>query len=294
MDKKTSTSTMKKSTTRPRTSTTANSKTSGTSRPSSGTTRPSSGTTRPSSGTTRPSSGTTRPSSGTTRPSSGTARASSSASTTRSTSRTGHLIGSADRRAVFKKCTENNLDDRKKYEVSNVKYDDAKLSQSQMQSIIKWALDKWKTKGDVDFNLKTYKGMKTLEEELLCRFLRPSELIRLMYMMDMSIFIREVTVPIKPTISAEDIVGHLGAHAYTLTKKFDLLYVWYHSEGNKLVMYAVEHGYKGGEGKGKIERAIKFLEGKGFVNPDKSIVWKMKHTPVQPGSAADKHLKNLT
>jgi len=195
---------------------------------------------------------------------------------------------------VFKKCTENNLDDRKKYEVSNVKYDDAKLSQSQMQSIIKWALDKWKTKGDVYFNLKTYKGMKTLEEELLCRYLRPSELIRLMYMMDMSIFIREVTVPIKPTISAEDIVGHLGAHAYALTKKFDLLYVWYHSEGNKLVMYAVEHGYKGGEGKGKIERAIKFLEGKGFVNTDKSIVWKMKHTPVQPGSAADKHLKNLT
>eukprot|EP00798_Chlamydomonas_sp_ICE-L_P029874 gene29874-biopygen11610 len=173
---------------------------------------------------------------------------------------TGHLIGSADRQDVFKKCTENNLDDRKKYEVSNVKYDDAKLSRSQMQSIIKWALYKWKTEGAVDFNLKTYDGMKTLEEELLCRFLRPSELIRLMSMMGTSIFIRKVTVPIKPTISAGDIVGHLGAHAYALTKKFDLLYVWYHSEDNKLVMYAVEHGYKGGEGKGKIERAIKFLE----------------------------------
>lgn len=211
--------------------------------------------------------------------------------TTNTSTSTGRLLGSTARRDKFEQCVSTNMDDRKKYSVQDVKYDNVKLTPKQLGNIRDWASARWSK--NPSQQLMTHAGMMILEKELLCRFLRPSELIKLMTMMDETVFIHEVRVPILPEVHADDLVGAVGDNVYKMTKEYQLLYVWYHAKDHTLVMYAIEHGYKGKIAKKNIESAIKFLSQKKYVNKDRKVVWKMKSTPLRPGSEADEYMKKL-
>ena len=178
--------------------------------------------------------------------------------------------GSKERINLFTECAKKNNSARKKYEVNTVKYDNVKLSKQQKINIIEWIKQKWGKNVD---KLLTYKGMKAIQDELLCRFLRPSEIIDICNMLRLYPVINYATVPIVPDVNVSELLGRLGEKNIKMTEKFNLLYIWYHSSTNKMVIYATDEDSK--KAISNIKLAIDDIDKK-FIDNSKQIEWNSK------------------
>jgi len=176
--------------------------------------------------------------------------------------------GSKERINLFTECAKKNNSARKTYEVNTVKYDNVKLSKQQKINIIEWIKQKWGKNVD---KLLTYKGMKAIQDELLCRFLRPSEIIDICNMLRLYPVINYATVPIVPDVNVSELLGRLGEKNIKMTEKFNLLYIWYHSSTNKMVIYATDEDSK--KAISNIKLAISNIK---FIDNSKQIEWNSK------------------
>lgn len=168
-------------------------------------------------------------------------------------------VGTAKRQATFSNCANKNQTERQVYGVHDVKYTAVRLKKNQVNGVVEWARKNWKNE------LPTYKDMKDLEQNLLCRFLRPSELIKVMNELKRKCFIQEMEIKIQDDKKANELVGKEGRNMHDLTKNNGLLYVWYHKVGHKLVLYAVDKNENCKKAQNNLKKACSDLTLKGYV-----------------------------
>ena len=163
--------------------------------------------------------------------------------------------GSARRRQVFGECVVNNKDARGKWALDGVHYDNRKLSDEELRQVYSWAEDRWAGQGGVK-NLLSHKGQVELDQAILCRFMRPSELVRMMQQNGkpaVSVHVHEAAIPVdldalgkaaegkNSAAKAGAFVGALGSRLNTLTRKHGLLYMWYHHNSRVVMVYSVSN-----------------------------------------------------
>jgi len=117
----------------------------------------------------------------------------------------------------------------------------SKMTDKQLLSLVEYmALNQ------IDFKtLLTYDGMDHLSKEVLCRWLRPSELQRLSVMMKqdkMTIYRGTMQLQLHPHTTPGYFVGILGQNLIALTQKYNLLYAWYHNSNKSLILYSLNKG----------------------------------------------------
>lgn len=93
--------------------------------------------------------------------------------------------------------------------------------------------------------LLTYDGMDSIASDVLCRWLRPSELTNLSLIMnqgDLTIQRATLKVQFPSDMKPGDFVGMLGDNLISLTRMHNLLYAWYHNSNKTLIMYSLRKG----------------------------------------------------
>jgi hypothetical protein len=172
--------------------------------------------------------------------------------------------GSRRRRKVFGECVAKNNGVREQWNLNGVHYDNRKLSDSELQGVYEWAVATWggETK-QVYEKLLSHAGQTELDRAILCRFMRPSELVRLMENRGQHISVHEASIPVdldgaaktgagktgaaktgaakNSVAKAGAFVGVLGSRLNALTNKHKLLYMWYHHNSRTVMAYCVHH-----------------------------------------------------
>lgn len=124
--------------------------------------------------------------------------------------------------------------------LGNVEYH-SKMTDKQLSSLAEYLM----SNGILFRTLMTYAGMERISSEVLCRWLRPSELQRLALIMnqgELKIYRATLKLQLDPKSTPGRFVGILGANLITLTSKHNLLYAWYHNSSKNLVLYSLRKG----------------------------------------------------
>lgn len=122
--------------------------------------------------------------------------------------------------------------------LKNVTYH-AKMTDKQLS-----ALAEYMRQNGISFNsLLTYTGMDNIANDVLCRWLRPSELQRLSLIMNMgTLSIYRASLELQLKVPPGEFVGILGENLVRLTGNYNLLYAWYHNSNKTLVLYSLRKG----------------------------------------------------
>ncbi len=109
-----------------------------------------------------------------------------------------------------------------------------------------FSLAQYMKSNDINFKtLLTYDGMENIANQVLCRWLRPSELQRLSAIMKqdtLNMYRGTLRLQLEPDATPGTFVGILGENLVALTRKHNLLYAWYHNSSKNLILYSLRKG----------------------------------------------------